>query len=367
MSFFKKGGGVKNNQAVKPAGALPLEALPPEALPHGYRLVLEQFREWLLAKGMSRRTVEDYPDDLKAFLAFLFASGVAEPHEITPRHILSYQSFLLAKENRGKPLSLRTVNGRMGQVKTLFRFLLKTARIHHDPAALLELPKRPKTLPRGILEVKEVSVLLSAPDLKTPVGLRDRALLEMLYSTGLRSSEVRHLALSDLRLEEGWVFVKGKGGVEAYVPFGEETRRALENYLLFGRPHLFKGSRGAHRKDPRRIVEERGGELLFPTKNGHLMNCPNLWARVRYYAKKCGIEGNIGPHSFRHTCATHLLRGGADIRHIQALLRHKDVNTTQVYTRVCIDDLKEAQRKYHPRERKKSPEEEEAQRDGDEG
>ncbi len=315
------------------------------------RLLVESFREWLEARGCSSRTSTDYPEDVKPLLAFLEAQDVENIRSVTVAHLLRYQGHLLEKRYRGKPLSPRTVSGRMSQVKTFFRFLLKTGRIYHDVAAGVELPRRGRTLPRGVLSEKEILALLEGPDLSKPIGIRDRAILELLYSSGLRNHEIRNLTLSDLDLEERRIHVVGKGNKEAVVPFGKEAHRALDHYLHYARPVLLRSYKGARPKTARMRLEEAGKDYVFLSKNGYRIDQANLCHMVCGYAKNAGFSRKVSPHGLRHTCATHLLKNGADIRHIQKLLRHNDISTTQIYTRVSIEDLKEAQAKYHPRER----------------
>ena len=320
--------------------------LPPSSL-----LLVEAFREWLWARGCSPRTATDYPEDVKPFLAFLEAQGAENIRSVTAAHLLGYQGLLMEKQYRGKPLSIRTVNSRMSQVKTFFRFLLKTGRIYHDVAAGVELPRRGHTLPRGVLSEKEILALLEGPSLETPIGMRDRAILELLYSCGLRNQEIRHLTVEDVDLEGRSLHVLGKGNKEAVVPFGKEAQKALGHYLLFARPVLLRSYKGARKKSERMLQEEAGKDYVFVTKNGHRIDQATLCHMLWRYAKSVGLARKISPHSLRHTCATHLLKNGADIRHIQKLLRHNDISTTQIYTRVAIEDLKEAQAKFHPRER----------------
>jgi len=322
-----------------------------EALSLEHRLAVAAFRDHLELCGRSRRTVTDYPADIEPFLFFLTEQSVENLRAVTRAHLEAYAGFLAAKVHRRRPLALRTVGGRLSQLKTFFRFLQSTGRIYHNPAAGVALPRRGDPLPRGVLTEKEMLRLLEAPDAETPLGIRDRAILELLYSSGLRNSELRNLLLSDLDLGNRCVFVVGKGGKEAYVPFGKEAARAVTHYVAFSRPHLVKGCRGSRPKTPARLREEAGKAYLFLSKNGHRIDQANLWIRLSRYAKALGLDKRIGPHSLRHTCATHLLRHGADIRHIQGLLRHKDLTSTQIYTRLQIEDLKEAQAKFHPRER----------------
>jgi len=243
-------------------------------------------------------------------------------------------------------------------VKTFFRFLYKTGRIYHDPAANLELPKKGRYLPRALLTVDEMTLLLKQPDCSTPVGIRNRAIMELMYSSGLRNEEVVRLEVADVDLENRMVYVHGKAGRDAVVPIGREAARAMEHYLYFARNTLL-AARGGGRPVSERQKKEvaKGADPLFLTAQGYRMQTGTVNHLVKYYTKKAAISKPVTPHCLRHTCATHLLRGGADIRLIQRLLRHADISSTQVYTRVAIEDLREAQRRYHPREQDNSNEE----------
>jgi integrase/recombinase XerD len=320
-------------------------------LPPPLRLLVEEFREWLLNSGQSHRTVKEYPEGVEPFLAFLIAQEMENVRSVTAAHLQAYQGLLMEKQWRGKSVSLSTVVSYLTKAKTFFRFLMKTGKIYHDPAASLELPRRGRMLPRGILTEKEVLALLEAPDVTTPIGLRDRAILELLYSCGIRNTELRYLTVQDVDLKDRTVHVHGKGNQEALVPIGKEASAALEAYVLTARPKLLQSYSGARKKSDAALLEEAGQDILFVTKNGHRIDMSNLCHLLKRYAKAADLEGNVSPHGLRHTCATHLLRRGADIRHIQKLLRHVDISSTQIYTRVAIDDLKEAQAKFHPRER----------------
>jgi site-specific recombinase XerD len=314
-------------------------------------LLQGQFREYLQGRNFSIRTVEEYPKLIEPFLLYLQEEKIEDIKQVTCKHVRIYQRYLMSRNWQGRPLSPATVRLRLGHIKSFFCFLHKTNRIYHDPLSNLELPRRGIRLPRGILEVKEVLSMLESVDITTAIGLRDRAILELLYSSGLRSRELRYIELQDLDMDGNTLRIEGKGAVEALVPFGQSAKRALENYLLFGRHKLLNGFEGGKQKTQKRLREEKGKHYVFLSKNGHLLGDANMYMMIRSYAKSCGIERKIGAHSFRHTCATHLLKNGADIRHIQKLLRHKDINTTQIYTRVSIEDLKQAQIKYHPREK----------------
>jgi site-specific recombinase XerD len=241
-------------------------------------------------------------------------------------------------EFRGKPLNVRTIHFRLGVVKTFFKFMHKSGRIYHDPMANYTLPKQPKTLPRNIGDVAEVRALIECPNVAEPLGKRDKALLELVYSCGLRNQEVRSLELRHLDLKGRQLRVLGKGGSENVVPFGECAGKALEDYLLFGRGELVK--------------KESEKDFLFLSNLGLPISTEALRQIFMKYCKKAGIEKELRAHSLRHSCATHLLQNGADIRHIQRLLRHQSLDTTQIYTRVDVGDLRQAQLKYHPREQR---------------
>jgi site-specific recombinase XerD len=190
---------------------------------------------------------------------------------------------------------------------------------------------------------------MEQPDMESPIGMRDRAILELLYSTGLRNAELRAIECGDADLDARILNVHGKGGAYDQVPFGREAANTLNNYLHFGRDQLLNGYKVKRSLiSAKRLKEERGHDFLFVTRGGYKMTSQDLQWLVKRYSEKAGKR--INPHTLRHACATHLLRRGADIRHIQKLLRHVNLNTTQIYTHVAIEDLKEALRKFHPRE-----------------
>jgi len=326
-----------------------MEAL--KTLRHEFQMLTVLFREYLEARNLSPRTVDEYPDAIRPFLTHIEAQDVENIRSVTVRHIQSYHGLLMERTYKKRPLAPRTVEARLIQVKSFFRFLHKTGKIYHDPMSGYELPKRGRSLPRNILSEKEMLRLIEAPGLSTHLGVRDRAIIELLYSSGLRNSELCNLELTDLDSENQTLYILGKGNVEELVPYGGETKKALENYLLFSRKKLFNNYCGARPKSEKQLKIEAGRQYVFITKNGHRIHPSNLQYIILKHAKAAGIEKRVGPHTLRHTCATHLLKNGADIRQIQQLLRHRDINTTQIYTHVEIGDLKLAQMKFHPRER----------------
>jgi integrase/recombinase XerD len=309
------------------------------------------FKEYLSARNLSSRTVEEYPKDIEPFLTYIQSQEVENIRSVTIGHIQGYHSLLMERTYRGKQLSVRTIQSRLSQVKSFFRFLHKTSKVYFDPACNYELPKRGKRLPKNIITIPEAIKLLDKPDLSTLLGIRDKAIMELLYSSGIRSTELRKMELGDMNQEDQTIYIIGKGDVEAIVPYGSEAKRALEHYLLFSRSKLLKSYKGGRPLSSKRLKEEQGKEYIFLSRNGYGLTQANLYLIIRRYADVVSIEHKVGPHSLRHSCATHLLKNGAGIRQIQQLLRHKDINTTQMYTHVDIEDLKTAQAKYHPRER----------------
>jgi integrase/recombinase XerD len=261
---------------------------------------------------------------------------------VTRDVIREYQTFLYYFERAGKKLSFGTQHSKLTAVKSFFRFLVKEEYLPYDPSSAIELPKRRKNLPRGIMSIREVVKVLETPSGSDPLSLRDRAILEVLYCTGIRNTELRCLTLFDVDVPDHHLRVRyAKGKKERIVPLGEIALRHLTRYLNEGRPH---------------IVRERPSQnLLFVSKHGNQLNTSNLIWIVKKYIKKAKIGKNITPHGFRHSCASHMLKGKADLRHIQELLGHASVHTTQIYTKVELSNLKEVHKRCHPREKKGSP------------
>lgn len=308
-------------------------------LEHQYRLLVVQYEEYLRVRGYTEADVRGKSRDAVQFLSWTQESlGLADIQRVDRKVLLAYQSHLVSRPSRfGGLLNPTTVYGMMSRVRSLFRWLKRTGRIHVDPASDLELPLKPKRILPHILEVQEVEMLLTVPDPGGAIGSRDLAMLELMYSTALRCSEICFLRLDQLDLKNACLTVMGKGRKEAIVPFGDKAGRALANYLAFGRPRLLTRSEGDGR--------------LFVSKTGRKLRGNSVQHMVRKCGLAAGIEKNCHPHMLRHSCATHLLRNGADLRVIQTLLRHEDISSTQIYTHVDVEDLKVAQKKYHPRER----------------
>jgi len=305
------------------------------------RALFELKRDMKL-RGCSPRSLERYMETVRPFLEYLKRLGITDVTAVTREALRDYQAEALERMSaKGKPLAVSTRNGLIRGVKQLYGFLVWEGYLVGDPSRVLVYSKEPKALPRSILSEEEVRKILRAPDTSTVAGYRDKAILEVLYSTGMRNQEVRYLKVGDVDWGEGFVRVeKGKGGKGRVVPMGKVASRWVENYVKGIRPILAE-------KEPE-------APWLFLSVRGGQMSKEALSELVVRLAGKAGVEKRVTPHSFRHACATQMLKNRASLRHVQEMLGHASVQTTQVYTAVSAADLKEAHRKYHPRERKRT-------------
>ncbi len=293
-------------------------------------LVDEYLSTLAVERGYSEQTVSSYAADLSDFLDFLEDQGLKSPAEIKAPHLLLYLSSL-----RKRGLAEETIARRLSSLRGFFKFLVLEHGLAENPLLLVEGPKPGRKLP-VVLSVEEVKRLLEAPEGKNAIGLRDQTMLELVYSSGLRVSELVGLRLFDLNLEVGFVRVKGKGGKERLVPMGEMARDRLRKYLLYGRPKLLR---------PGTDVPE-----VFLNRRGKPLTRQRFWQILKKYALKAGLDPErISPHVLRHSFATHLLEGGADLRTVQALLGHASLATTQIYTHVQAETLRRIHARYHPR------------------
>lgn len=297
---------------------------------------LGKFGQQMRSRGFSERSIPSYLHNVRLFVDYLEELGITNLADADRKILAEYQLQVSLSLHRGKPLGHVTQRNRIVCLKTFFRFLAKSGALIADPTAELELPRVRDQLPPNVLTKREVARLLAQPDSATAAGLRDRAILELLYSTGIRVSELAGLALEDLDLRTGELRVLGKGNKERLVPIGEVACDCLRLYLERSRPNLAP-------------AEQRA---LFVTPRGRRFLATNLTAVVREYGRRAGIPKRVTPHTLRHTCATHLLQGKADIRQIQRILGHASIATTQRYTKVEISDLKAVLKRCHPRERK---------------
>ena len=282
----------------------------------------------LVEKGLSATTIDAYSADLSRYTAYLTASGAGGVSDNDTQLLLRY---LIDMRDEG--LTPRSRARHLVSIRGFYRFLVQEKILPADPAALIDLPKSGLRLP-DVLSVEEVKRLLDAPDMTRPAGFRDAAMLEMLYAAGLRVSELIRLKLLDVNLEAGFVRVFGKGARERVVPIGKHARDKLEEYLASFRPQLLKQSSSAY---------------LFIARAGKPMTRQGFWKLLKKYALQADILKTVSPHSLRHSFASHLLEGGADLRTVQIMLGHVDIATTQIYTHVARDQLKKMHRRYHPR------------------
>jgi integrase/recombinase XerD len=291
-------------------------------------------------EGYADRTEEYIKWGVDYFVEFLRKRDEEKLESITADTMHKYQMHLFNQlGRRGEPLGMASQAKALMSVRVLFRWLVRRGYMLADPSSGISLPRRKKPLPRGIMSRREMDRVLSAPDVDTPLGLRDRAMLELMYSSGLRNNEVRSLTIADVNTAEGEVRVKnGKGGVDRVVPLGGIAAKYVELYIREARPAIL----GWH-EDP---------GVLFVGRFGGKMNgtTVNRWI-VQRFAGRAGVKKPVTAHGVRHTCATHMLKGRASLRHIQRLLGHRSLESTQVYLRVEVGDLKRELKRCHPRER----------------
>ena len=290
---------------------------------------LEGFRDFLaLESGHSANTVESYLRDLRRLGEFATARGVRDPARLT-RALL--RDFVYLLKDLG--LSAATIRRGVSAIRTYFGFLLGEGRVQEDPSDRLESPRRGRVLP-PTLSVPEVEKLLASPQVDEPLAWRDRALLELAYGAGLRVSELCGLGLTDLLLTENLVRIFGKGGKERLVPIGRSVIGAVSVYLHTKRPALDRG------KSQGRVLLNARGEPLSRV---------GAWGVVKRASRRAGITKPVTPHTLRHSFATHLLEGGADLRAVQEMLGHADLSTTQIYTHVDREYLRSVHKQFHPR------------------
>lgn len=281
-----------------------------------------------LERGLSAHTVDSYASDLLQFSEYANRRGLASPQTVSGEDIEAFVTAL-----RRSRMKNSSISRKVSALRSFFRYLVAEGKIQANPAARVDAPKVHGRLPK-MLSSDEVLKLLKAPGANSPLAIRDTAMLELLYSTGMRVSELLSLRIHDVELEECFARCFGKGSKERVVPFGDPAAQALALYLNDARPQLKKG-----KDDP----------TLFLSARGRRMSRGNLWKLIRSYAAKAGIRKPVTPHTLRHSFATHLLDRGADLRAIQEMLGHASVATTQIYTHVSKRALKKVYKESHPR------------------
>ncbi|MEO8232288.1 MAG: site-specific tyrosine recombinase XerD [Ignavibacteriota bacterium] len=282
-----------------------------------------------LEKNLSQNTVVSYKNDINSFISFLKDLNVDDPSNITSDHIRSF--FKTIKEIG---LSGSSSARYFSSLKGFFLYLLKNKYILKNPIEKITAPKTSKKLPE-VLNIPEIEKILSAPDVEDKLGLRDKAILELFYACGTRVSELINLKVNDLFLEDEIIRVFGKGSKERLIPIGSSAIKWIGEYLKKSRPLLMKKSKSEN--------------ILFLNSRGAKLSRMGVWKIIDRYVKESGIKKEVHPHTFRHSFATHLLEGGADLRAVQEMLGHADISTTQIYTHIDRDYIKQVHKQYHPR------------------
>lgn len=291
--------------------------------------LLDEFCDTLwLEDGLARNTLESYRRDLRQFGAWLKRSGGKALLVADHADIQAYLGYVFARRARASSAARL-----LSSLKRFYRFAVRTGKLSADPTLKIDSPTLPRGLPKSLTET-DVESLLAAPDTRTLLGMRDKAMLEMLYASGLRVSELVTLKAPQVSQDMGVVRVMGKGSKERLVPLGEEALAWLTRYLSESRPGLLEG---------------RVSDDLFVTSRGHAMTRQAFWHLIKRYAARAALPKSISPHTLRHAFATHLLNHGADLRVVQLLLGHSDISTTQIYTHVARERLKQLHSKHHPR------------------
>ena len=291
--------------------------------------LVDQYINYLLIeKGLSGNTIESYSSDLALYLEFLKKNGIKNISDADTAIILKH---LAALRNAGLGAKSRTRH--LVTLRGFYRFLMQEKIVKHNPSKIIDLPKSGLKLP-DVLSVEEVKKLINICDTKKPKGIRDAAMIELLYAAGLRVSELVNVKLQNVNMEAGFVRVFGKGSKERVVPIGLYAKEKIDHYIKSSRPLLLK-----------KMVSQ----YLFIARAGKPMTRQGFWKQLKKYGQTAGIKKRLTPHSLRHSFATHLLEGGADLRAVQIMLGHADISTTQIYTHVAKKRLKEIHERYHPR------------------
>ena len=292
-------------------------------------ILVDQYINYLVfEKGLSEKTIESYTSDLSKYIAFLKEKRVKDITQADTPLILKH---LIALRESG--LGSKSCARHLITLRGFYKFLAQEKILEFDPAKLIDLPKSGLKLP-DVLSVSEVGLLLNIPDSNTLLGKRNSAMLELLYAAGLRVSELVNLKFLDVNLEACFVRVMGKGSKERIVPFGLYAKNKIDDYINNSRPLLLKNHISKH---------------LFVARAGKPMTRQGFWKLLKQYVKQAGIKKKVTPHSLRHSFASHLLEGGADLRTVQVMLGHVDISSTQIYTHVARDHLRQIHEKYHPR------------------
>jgi integrase/recombinase XerD len=293
-----------------------------------HQLIDDYLNFMAVEKGASRNTIEGYSRDLNRYAAFIDGRKIDDISRVGTGELISYLARL-----KGEGLAANSVNRALAALRGFYKYLLREKKLESTPVAHIELARVWMHLP-DVLGREEMGLLLLQPGSATPAGIRDAAMLELMYATGVRVSELIGLTLNSINWQVGYLVALGKGDKERIVPLGRTAYDRVKQYLDQVRPLMLKGGQC---------------NTLFLNRSGKGLTRQGLWKIVKKYAGKANIEKKVHPHTFRHSFATHLLEGGADLRSVQIMLGHADISTTQIYTHVTRERLKEIHRKYHPR------------------
>lgn len=282
-------------------------------------------------RGLAQNTLDSYRRDLNKFTRYLRRNDVNTLDDVDRRTIMSFMEDL-----HNQHRAPATISRNLAAIRSLYSFLIVENLVNTNPATELDTPKIPKRLP-NVMTVSQVATLLEQPNIRTPAGLRDKAMLELLYATGIRVSELVDLNIVDVNLEMGFLRCLGKGSKERIVPMGKTAIEAVGSYLQKGRGKLLRNS------------EE---QAVFLNVHGGRLTRQGFWKILKKYVRQAGFQGDITPHTLRHSFATHLLENGADLRSVQEMLGHSDISTTQIYTQVTAIHLRDVYQQSHPRAKK---------------
>jgi integrase/recombinase XerD len=279
-------------------------------------------------KGVSRLTLDAYSRDLNRYISFICRSGSKDMANVTPDDVISYLAQI-----KKEGLNARSVNRGLAALRGFYKFLIHEKKIDTNPVANIELAKVWSRLP-GTLSMEEMNLLLGEPGLNNPLAIRDTAMMELMYATGIRVSEIITLTMNTINWQVGYLVVMGKGSKERIVPIGRSAYNCLQEYVNHARP-IF--------------VKEHATNILFLNRSRRGLTRQGFWKILKKYAHRIGLQKKVHPHTFRHSFASHLLEGGADLRSVQTMLGHADISTTQIYTHITRERLKNIHKKYHPR------------------
>lgn len=293
-----------------------------------HQLIDDYLNFMAVEKGASRNTLEGYSRDLNRYAAFIDGLKIRDIRQIGAEELISYLSRL-----KSEGLAANSMNRALAALRGFYKYLLREKKLESTPVAHIELARVWTHLP-DVLSREEMSLLLTQPGSATPAAVRDAAMLELIYATGIRVSELTGLTLNSINWQVGYLIAMGKGEKERIVPLGRTAYDQVKRYIEVARPLMLK---------------RRQCDILFLNRLGKGMTRQGFWKIVKKYAAKAKLAKKVHPHTFRHSFATHLLEGGADLRSVQIMLGHADISTTQIYTHVTRERLKEVHRKYHPR------------------